>query len=546
MNNKQKKIFSVGLSVLVHALILVLAFRMVIMTVAPAARKAGTLIRVKIDNRKFSPPSGSMDNREHQEPLVEIPEIKPTALSPVEKTIEPAFQQPSTAQPSAKETIIVADTSPVEVMEEKGAGPAARQPTTTQSVQGRIIASEDILKDSVASSAESLNRASVKPVALGYGVAVAEAGAGTLSGVTAAGEEGLQGTQEKNLQVPFERSTIAQDIKAFLGYELQTYEDPSDHVKYFRLSIRVEDTQVTLPTIPKEIVFLIDASNSITKERFEQFKKGIQESLNLLGLNDKFNVLIFKKAVVRFSEKSLDRNPSNIGNANDFLKSFEVGSKTDVYDAVLKSINLKDPMKPAYIFLLSDGQPTEGVVNPQQIINQIARINKGKVPVFAFGGGAFVNEYLLEFLSFTNRGWGEYHPYHISKNIVEMYKRIKDPVLLDLRYYVSGLNEKEIYPKLLPDFFRGSKFVLYGSYTNENAFYLELLGDSNKDVKEYRISDDITNAPKGDREIARSWAFRKLYHLVSQIEFDKENKALIDEINALAKKFGLDIPVDLD
>src|SRR5262249_8227710 len=105
-----------------------------------------------------------------------------------------------------------------------------------------------------------------------------------------------------------------------------------------------------------------------------------------------------------------------------------------------------------------------------------------------------------------------------------------------------GLDEKEIYPKLLPDFFRGSKFVLYGRFTDEKTFYLELLGDSQNDVKQYRISDDITGAPKGDREIARSWACRKVYNLVSQIEYDKDNKALLAEISALAKKFDLQVP----
>ncbi len=219
-----------------------------------------------------------------------------------------------------------------------------------------------------------------------------------------------------------------------------------------------------------------------------------------------------------------------------------MGSKTDVYDAVLKSINLKEPMKPAYIFLLSDGQPTEGVTNPQQIINEIARSNKGRVPVFAFAGGSFVNEYLMDFLAFTNRGWAEIHPYQVNKRIVEMYKRLKDPVLLDLRYYVSGLNEKEIYPKLLPDFFRGSKFVLYGSYADEKSFFLELLGDAQSEVKKYRINDDISSAPKGDREIVRNWAFRKAYHLISLIEYNKDNKALIDQIKALAQKFDLEIP----
>jgi len=542
MNQNTKQKLSVGISVVLHVILLLAAFKTVVMVFAPTSRETGSLIRVRIDSKKFSPPAGEAKLKEQQAAVEEVREITPAALNPAEQTIEPSFQHPSVSTPAAQETLIVAAKSPVEVMDEKGSGPATQKMAMSRNVQSKLIATEDVLKDSVAASAESVNRASVKPVAFGYGSAAKDAGAGTLTGISSSGEEGLQGIQDQNMQVPFDRKTNAKDIKSFLGYELQTYEDPSDHVKYFRLSIRVEDTPVTLPSIPKELIFLIDASNSIGKERFDLYKRGVEDVISQLGLKDKFNVMVFKKAVVKFSETSRERNPSNIGNAVDFLKAFSVGSKTDVYDAVLKSIDMKDAMKPAYIFLLSDGQPTEGVTDPQQIINQIARGNKGRVPVFAFGGGSFVNEYLLDFLSFTNRGWAEFYPYQINKKILEMYNRIKDPVLLELRYYVSGLDEKEMYPKLLPDFFRGSKFVLYGRYTDEKSFFLELLGDSQSEVKQYRINDDISSAPKGDRDIARNWAFRKVYNLISKIEYNKDNKALIDEVKVIAKKFDLKIP----
>jgi hypothetical protein len=545
-NNKKKIFLSVGISLAFHVALVIVALNMIIVGFTFAPREASSLIHVKIDTQKLtSKPQGQAVERVTQEPRMETPQLGPAEYTTTAIGEDVIPQNPSEAASGEPEHVIVTEKSNVDVVVvEKVADRGAAKPTQQRIPQSRTIAAENVLKEFVPSAVEAMKDSKDLPKSFAEGVDTADSGPLSFSTFSADEKSILQGSPKHNLQIPFESRTNTKDIKAFLAYELLTYEDPGDHGKYFRLSVRVEETPVTLPSIPKEIIFLVDASNSIGEERLEQFKSGLNECLNMLGLNDKFNLMVFKKTLVKYMPKSIGRDPTTAGNAADFLAGFKVGSKTDVFDAVLKSIDIQDAMKPVYILLLSDGQATEGVVNPQQIINQIAKINKGRVPVFAFGGGVFVDEYLMEFLAFTNRGWAEFSPksFQVSKRLVEMYNHIKDPVLLNLRYYVSGLDEKEIYPKLLPDFFRGSQFVLYGRYTDEKSFYLQLLGDAQGEVKEYLIANDISSASKGDRDIAVQWAFRKVYNLVSKLEFDKDNKALLQEIKALTKKFNLKTP----
>ena len=544
-NNKKKVFLSVGISLAVHVILLIVALNMVIVGFSMAPREAASLIHVKIDTRKLSSkPQGQAPDKNSYEPRMETPELGQPQFSTIEKGEDMLAQNPSQALSGEPEQVIIAEKSAVEVVVEKSALRGSSKPLQQRVPQSRIIAAENVLKEFVPSTAESMREAPDLPKSFAQGLDDTDSGLLSMSSISDSEENKLQGAPKHNLQIPFDSKTITKDIKAFLAYELMTYEDPADQGRYFKLSVRVEEAPVTLPSIPKEIVFLIDASNSIGAERLDQFKSGVAQCLTKLGMNDKFNVMVFKKTLVKFMPKSIGRDPSSLGSAADFLNGFKPGSKTDVYDAVLKSIELPEAMKPAYIILLSDGQATEGVTNPQQIINQIAKINKGRVPVFAFGGGVFVDEYLMEFLAFTNRGWAEFSPksFQVGKRLVDMYNHIKDPVLLNLRYYVGGLNEKEMYPKLLPDFFRGSQFVLYGRYSDEKSFYLKLLGDAQGEVKEYLITNDISRAPKGERDIAVQWAFRKVYHLVSNLEFDKDNKALLKEIKDLSKKFNLKTP----
>ncbi len=114
-------------------------------------------------------------------------------------------------------------------------------------------------------------------------------------------------------------------------------------------------------------------------------------------------------------------------------------------------------------------------------------------------------------------------------------------MLINLRYYVGGLKSQEIYPKLLPDLFKGSQFVLWGRYTKEQVFYFQLFGQAQDGLKQYLISDDISQAPRGDKRIAQEWAVRKVYHLIGQLEYDKDNRDLIKEIRQLQRKFHLNL-----
>jgi hypothetical protein len=59
---------------------------------------------------------------------------------------------------------------------------------------------------------------------------------------------------------------------------------------------------------------------------------------------------------------------------------------------------------------------------------------------------------------------------------------------------------------------------------------------------EFVFEGSLKDAPVGKVDIARGWAFNKVYHLIGNLENNKNNQALVDEINALSKKFDLKIP----
>ena len=340
------------------------------------------------------------------------------------------------------------------------------------------------------------------------------------------------------------KKTQTLEMGTTLLYELSKYQDPKTGEKYFKLLVKVRDATINFAVIPKEIIFLVDASASIDESRLREFERGLTYSLNHLNPNDRYNIIVFKEKSFAYSPVSLKPDAVNVTQAIGFLKRLKAGSRTDVFGALDASINRKDSFNPSYRVLLTDGYPTKGVTNARQLINQISDVNNKKVSIFAFGGGRAVSRYLLDFIAYKNRGWAQYvlQEQKISQELSRMYDKIKDPLLLNLRYHISGVNEKEIFPRMLPDFFKGSEMVVYGTYTDEDKIFMQVLGNVLGEKKEFIVTASLKEAMDGNQDIARSWAFHKIYHLIGELKYKENNEDLIRQIDDLCARFQIVTP----
>jgi hypothetical protein len=120
-----------------------------------------------------------------------------------------------------------------------------------------------------------------------------------------------------------------------------------------------------------------------------------------------------------------------------------------------------------------------------------------------------------------------------------MYQKIRDPIMLKLRYNVNGIREEDVFPKILPDFFRHTEFALYGKYSSQEQFFIQFIGDTQSAAKQFLVKGDFTHASQGDEGIARNWAFNRIYHLIGLLENNRNNQALLNEIRGLTERFRI-------
>ena len=346
-----------------------------------------------------------------------------------------------------------------------------------------------------------------------------------------------------------------ESLDDFLDIQVFTYQDPSaGGGKYYMIKIFAKKNMKALKVMSKEILFTIDCSLSISPERLDEFKRGISHCLKNLNKEDVFNIIAFKDKALPFRPASVSATPQIIKEAERFVSELTSNRTTDVYNAFENIVRSPLGRRPSNIILISDGRPTHGIVDSRELINSVTRLNNKVRPIFAYSGGAKVNRYLLDFMSYQNRAWSQFikERGQIHKGLGDFYAKIKDPVFLNLRYQLNGLSSDDVFPRSLPDFYRNAEFTIYGTYESQDQFSMQLLGDVEDQTKELIFSRSLAEAEKGGPEIMKGYAFNKIYHLISRVTAEggavgaTGRSPLLREIQSLSQRYGVTTPYSPD
>lgn len=330
--------------------------------------------------------------------------------------------------------------------------------------------------------------------------------------------------------------------------QLETYVPPNEREGYFRLQIVPKEGE-DIPPLPKDVTFAIDASNSIVQRKLDQAVRGVQRSIQSLRDDDRFNVVIFRDSPTLFQPDLIPATPQNKAAATNFLKGIESRGKTDVYEGIRPVIS-QTPRTgvPGIVFVISDGKPTTGILDGRTLINTLTDENNSKYSIYAFSGGNTVNQHLLDLLAYRNKGECDVVPQidQMNRELPQFFSRLSDPILVDCAADYGRINEGGVYPKQIPDFYRGQVVTVYGRFdpNRDREFAMRLTGLAGERKKEVVFKADLNKAVKGDENIARNWAFRKIYHLIGEITRSGETPELLGQIRGLARQYGIKTSYD--
>jgi hypothetical protein len=344
-------------------------------------------------------------------------------------------------------------------------------------------------------------------------------------------------TQSARQESPY---TFLDDL---VDIRLDTFLPPGESLGYFRLRILPRQDS-TIEALPKDVFFVIDTSRSIQERKLRLTLRGVQQALEQLRPEDRFNIIAFRDTPSLFRPMPVHATDEMIQDAKRFLDSLESRGETDVYNALSPIVETQPrPGLPGIVIVISDGRPTIGLRDSRAIINGIATDNRLKNSIFAFGGGRTVNRDLLDLLAYRNKGEA-----HVVDNIDTMntefprfFARFREPLLVDLRANYGRIDQSQVFPSVLPDFYRDRPITVYGRFDpgRDEEFFMRLTGRASGQNKELIFRTQLKQAETGDQSIAQNWAFQRAYYLIGIIAVEGESPERLAELNNLSRKYNI-------
>ncbi len=332
-----------------------------------------------------------------------------------------------------------------------------------------------------------------------------------------------------------------------LSIALQSYRDPGEDGRiYFRIAIQPRP-EAPMPALPKDLLLVQDSSASLAEERLYFCRQALGEVLDQIGPSDRFNILAFSDQSALCFPDWVPATESTLSTARTFIGNMRSLGGTDLFASLQRVLKLpRDPARPLVAVIVTDGKPTVGTTASTEIIGAFTKLNDGAISVFGFGTHARINTYLLDMLTYCNRGETRLNRsgrWTIQKEIGDLLSSVRQPVMHDIRFAFDSASGSEVYPKQTTNLYADRPLELYGSCARDvRELVLQFRGRAGGSDYDAVIRLDIgRDSQGGDADLRARWAWQRMYHVIGLYARDPKPiyRAVMERLNA---DYGIPIP----
>lgn len=324
-----------------------------------------------------------------------------------------------------------------------------------------------------------------------------------------------------------------------LAAAITLYEPPgADSRKYFRIEVAPRENS-GLPIARKDIVFVQDASRSLARERLHFCKEGLKEALGCIAAGDRFNIVSFRDdATFCFGKEWATPSHANFEKAIAFIDSLESRGDTDLFRSLESLLTLpRDPARPMIAVVITDGKATTGMTTSSRIIGEFSKRNDD-ISLYVLGTQAKANAYLLDLLSFCNRGRQSIvrsDRWAIPAAISDLAESCSKPVLGRVKVDADIASGAEFFPLPSANLYAGEPLVYYGSCPRGTRdLVLQIRGEAGEARLDCLFTLDLAAAERGGPEVKEGWSRRKMHSLLGDYARNPDGgaRAAMRDLNA--------------
>lgn len=343
-----------------------------------------------------------------------------------------------------------------------------------------------------------------------------------------------------------------------IGMNLISYRPDSGEQGYFLLLAAPRVKAKNDVAFPKTVLFVVDRSGSMSGEKIEQAKASLKYMINSLRDHDTFNIISYSSEVDLFRPELELVTSTTRKKAAGYVDDIYAGGGTNINGALTLALEqLKEKKRPSYVLFLTDGLATVGETTEAAIAVNVKKANTVNARVFSFGVGYDVNSRLLDRLSRDQRGTSVYvkPDEDIEVAATNLFRKVSSPAMTDVKISFAKNSNAEsdsdssnvvnrLYPRELPDLFRGEQLIMVGRYKNNTAVTVRLTGVVADKTRTLKLQTEFRDADSTRRNgfVETFWATRRMGEIIDELDLRGQNKELVDELVALSLTHGIMTP----
>lgn len=332
--------------------------------------------------------------------------------------------------------------------------------------------------------------------------------------------------------------------------QVLTYRDAPTEPGFFQASALMGQSTANQDGPKRNIVVLFDTSLSMQWEKLERSFLALEKLLRSLRPVDMFNVLLFNSEISRFSPASVGATPESVEKALAFVRASRLRGGTNMQAALKEAFDSTTDARggESYVVILSDGDATRGpnIQNVKIADSYTSRLkqtrNGPRTYVFAVGDDA--NIPLFQMLTRDNGvlEWvrsTEPPEFKLNAFLAKIGRRPVDGLNFTSD---RGANLNLIYP-LEANVFPGSMAFWVGQYKSPMAkATFNVRGVRDGSTIQMRATVPLPAQSIEHPQLPRTWAKARVDALLEKIEREGEDRATIDEIIRLSRKYKFVTP----
>ncbi|XP_053455203.1 inter-alpha-trypsin inhibitor heavy chain H4 isoform X2 [Nycticebus coucang] len=321
-----------------------------------------------------------------------------------------------------------------------------------------------------------------------------------------------------------------------------------------------------LSTIPKNVVFVIDKSGSMSGRKIQQTREALIKILDDLSPKDQFNLIVFNGKITQWKPSLVPASVNNLNEARSFAAGIQARGGTNINDAMLMAVELlessnKDELLPegsiTLIILLTDGDPTEGETNPAEIQRNVRKALSGQFNLFCLGFGFEVSYAFLEKLALENGGLARriYEDSDSALQLQDFYQEVANPLLTTVAFEYPSNAVEEVTQENFQLFFKGSEMVVAGKLKEQSPDVLsaKVSGQAHTQNITFQMESNVAEQEEEFRGpeyifhnfMERLWAYLTIQQLLEQSVSapDAKRQALETRALNLSLKYNFVTPL---